>query len=702
MKRIFNLSFAVLMFTSGMNKITAQEFKPCYTSQMIERSLAANPELRQEYEAEQQRLEALDKAEYAKGYGKSEGSREMQATVYIIPIVFHIIHQNGAENISDAQIRDAVRILNNDYRKKNSDTTAIVSAFRSIAADCSIEFRLAQKDPSGNCTNGIDRIFSSETNVGDDGSKLNDWPRNKYLNVWVVKAISSGAAGYAYLPGTTMAANDGVMILSTYIGSIGTGNISTSRALTHEIGHFLNLQHTWGGSNTPAVASNCSTDDGVTDTPNTEGWTSCNLSGATCTSPLDNVQNYMDYSYCSNMFTQGQSTRMRAALNSATGQRSSLWTTTNLTATGVSTPSVLCSADFQSSVAANTVCQGNSLTFTDISWNGNPTSWSWTFPGGSPSTSTDSTPSILYNTPGVYDVSLTVSNASGSVSATKTGYITVNPSTASFTGTIYTEGFEGAPVPNTTWVVRNQSPGGNTWVQTSTAAATGSKCVKIDNLSTYDTYVDELIGPSIDMNAIAGSTPTMTFKYAYAQRVSTNTDKLQVYVSTTCGLSWSLRKTISGTTLTTGGVVTGTFVPNASQWATQSAILTGYATQPNLYYMFRFTSNGGNNIYLDDINISGTVTTGIEDVANSIDFNIFPNPIEENTVISFNLLEKQKIDIKVLDVLGREVSTVFNGPLNEGEHTYKISDNGTLSSGIYFVKVSLNDKSSFSKKLIVN
>jgi PKD repeat protein len=701
MKKSLSTSFAILMLALGANKGIAQELKHCYTSQMVERSLAQHPELVAAHEAEEERLKAIDREQYSKGYKEASGSREMMGTIYTIPVVFHIIHQNGTENISDAQVADAVRILNNDYRKLNADTTAIVPAFQSIAADCEIQFRLAQKDPSGNCTNGIDRIFSAETNIGDDGSKLNPWPRSKYLNVWVVKTISSGAAGYAYLPGTAPSAGvDGIIILSTYIGSIGTGNVNTSRALTHEIGHFLNLRHTWGNSNTPAVSSNCSMDDNVTDTPNTEGWTSCNLAGATCSSPLDNVQNYMDYSYCSNMFTAGQKTRVRNALISGTGQRSSLWTATNLTATGLSTASVLCQADFQTNNSTNSVCQGDFLTFTDISWNGNPTGWSWSFPGGTPSTSTDSVPVIQYNTPGVYNVTLTVSNASGSVSATKTGYVTVNSNTATFVGTIYTEGFETGPVPSTTWLVRNQSPGGNTWMQTNTASASGSNCVKIDNLSTYDTYIDELIGPSIDMSAIAGTSPVMTFKVAYAQRVSTNTDKLQLYVSTNCGLSWTLRKSISGTALSTGGVVTGTFVPTSTQWSTQTAILTGFASQPNLYYMFRFTSNGGNNIYLDDINISGTVATGIEDIADNIDFNIFPNPIDENTVVSINLTESQEINMKIVDVLGREISTVYNGNLAAGEHQYKVAQNGMLSSGIYMVKVSMGGRS-FCKKMIV-
>jgi PKD repeat protein len=698
MKKITSLVCSIIILGSLAGNSFAQSTQPCSTDAMVKRSLEMNPGLKADYEAEQTRLETIDQKAFANGYKESEGTKALMPAPYTIPIVFHILHQNGTENISDAQIYDEVRILNEDYSKMNSDIVDVVPSFTSIAADCQIKFRLAQKDPSGNCTNGIDRIFSDLTNSADDNSKLNDWPRNKYLNVWVVKTIgTAGVAGYAYLPGTApSAAEDGVLILSAYIGSIGTGSINTSRALTHEIGHFLNLQHTWGNTNNPGVACG---NDAVTDTPVTMGHTTCPLSDATCTSGvIENVQNYMEYSYCSNMFTAGQKTRMQAALNSSLGQRSSLWTTTNLTATGVSTPSVLCKADFESNNTTNTICAGDSITFDDISWNGNPTSWSWTFPGGTPATSTDSVPVITYNTPGVYNVSLTVTNASGSVSATKTSYVSVNPTTAVYNASIYSEGFEGGAIPSSDWQVRNQSPGGNTWVQTSTAAATGTKSVMITNLSTYDTYVDELIGPSINMTSITGSSPQMTFKTAFAQRSSSSSDKLQVYVSTNCGQTWSLRKNISGAALSTGGVVSGTFTPTAAQWATQTVNLSGYATQPDMFFMFRFTSNGGNNIFLDDINILGSV--GIDELANSIDFNIYPNPIEENSVIAFELSEKENLDITIQDVLGRKISSVFTGDLSAGQHQFSIGNDASLSSGIYFVKVTLNGKS-FTKKLIV-
>jgi hypothetical protein len=104
-----------------------------------------------------------------------------------------------------------------------------------------------------------------------------------YLNVWTVSQMADGVAGYAYFPSSVTGQflmYDGVMILSAYVGSIGTGSTLTTRALTHEIGHYLNLPHTWGLTNAPGVACG---DDGIFDTPITKGWTTCTLNGIKCT-----------------------------------------------------------------------------------------------------------------------------------------------------------------------------------------------------------------------------------------------------------------------------------------------------------------------------------------------------------------------------------------------------------------------------------
>jgi PKD repeat protein len=686
MKRIF-YALACLPLLANFKPAAAQDFKHCGTDEVYHKVIAEHPELL----LQQEELESFTR-------NFSENNQRSMPPVYIIPVVFHVIHNYGPENISDAQIFDEMRILNQDYRKLNSDTNDIVNAFKPIASDAEIEFRLAQIDPNGNCTNGIDRIASNETYIGDDGSKLNAWPRSKYLNVWVVSTISSGAAGYAYLPGTAPSSStDGILILSSYIGSIGTGNIATTRALTHEIGHFLNLKHVWGNTNQPGVSCG---DDNVTDTPMTKGWTTCNLNGAVCTSGVqENVQNFMEYSYCSRMFTQGQRTRMRAALNSATGSRSSLWTSANMTATGVlNSPPTVCApkADFKSNYTM--ICAGDSIRFTDLSWNGDPTTWSWSFPGGTPATSTDSMPWIRYNTAGTYAVTLTSGNASGSDTKTKTSYVIINPGTAQYNSWQYYEGLENWPATNSDWMIKGNDS--QNWQPVTTAAATGSYSIKLNNYSATAGDADELISPAINLSATA-PTPQLTFKVAYAQKTTTDADKLRVLVSTDCGRTWIQRYSKIGSVLkTTTAAQTTVFTPNSTQWRTETVALSSYVNSTNFRFKFEFQGEGGNNIYLDDINIMSS-STGLDDIsADNTQLNVFPNPIEEGSVITFSLKEKQEVSIALYDIIGREVKKVYKGELQNGDHSIALGNTASLKAGIYFVSLQVNGKA-FTQKLIV-
>jgi hypothetical protein len=262
---------------------------------------------------------------------------------------------------------------------------------------------------------------------------------------------------------------------------------------------------------------------------------------------------------------------------------------------------------------------------------------------------------------------------------------------------MYSESFETSAIPNADWTVRNDNPGSNTWVRTSTAAVSGSNSVCIINSTAYDQHVDELIGPSVDMTMIAGSSPVLTFKVAHAQRTSTSADKLQIYVSTTCGQTWSLRKAITGAALSTAGVMSTSFTPNSSQWVTQTVNLASYTGQTNLYYMFRFTSNGGNNIFIDDINILGSV--GIDELSSNINFKVYPNPAESSSMIAFELLERAKVDIQLCDVVGRTVSSESKGELSAGTFEVPLSLTG-IAPGVYFVNLTA-DNHTFTKKLIV-
>jgi len=622
-------------------------------------------------------------------------NRSANAVIYTIPVVFHILHTYGSENISDAQILDAVNILNRDFNKQNADTANIVSAFIGIAANVGVEFKLAKLDPQGLCTNGIDRIYTPLSNIADDDAKLNVWPRNKYLNIWVARGIASGAAGYSMYPSSVAnafgAAVDGIMILHNYVGSIGTGSASRSRALTHEVGHWINLPHPWGNSNTPGVASNCNIDDGVSDTPNTVGWTSCNLNGASCGSPIDNVQNFMEYSYCSNMFTNGQKTRMLAALTSNTASRSNLWSSTNINATGVNTNTVCVPvADFYAE--SPQVCVNSNIEFFDNTTLSAATTWSWSFPGGTPATSTIQSPVVQYNTPGTYSVTLNVTNATGNDVVTKNSYIVVLPTTADITTPNFSESFESLTInAASNWSINNLE-GGNTWFITGTAGYTGTKSMKLNNITTSTIgSTDEFITPSIDLTQFVN--PRLYYRVAYASITGTanQPNSLQILSSVDCGKTWGARRTYTESTLATVAAQNAAFTPtNQNQWRQDNINLSLFSSYSNIQFKFKFESGEGNNIYIDDINIAQpTALTALESLKNN--FRIFPNPTENDAFVYFTTESNTSVNIKVIDVLGKEVYTKNMGELNAGNHNLILNKDILNASGVYFVQLMVND-----------
>jgi len=252
----------------------------------------------------------------------------------LIPIVFHVVHNNGEENISDAQIHESILQLNEDFAALNPELSDVHPNFTSFIADVGFEFKLAELDPTGEPTTGINRIQSDLTYNGSDLAlkQLIQWDPTMYLNIWVVYSSDGGnGSAFAYYPADVEGSGsiyDGVVSSYWAVGRTETAVWSHYKILTHEIGHWANLKHTWGDQSGNQSYQGCSFDDGVDDTPNTIGNSGCDLESSSCDSQ-DNVQNYMDYSNCSNMFTNGQKTRMLASLNSEVGGRSNLWTPEN-------------------------------------------------------------------------------------------------------------------------------------------------------------------------------------------------------------------------------------------------------------------------------------------------------------------------------------------------------------------------------------
>jgi hypothetical protein len=173
----FYIFFSLFLHVFSL-QVYAQNFK-CGTSEAQERLYEKYPELRQQQE---------EFNNYVRNY-VAEHYHEANRNIITIPIVFHVIHNYGAENISDEQIMEQVEILNQDFNMLNADTSDVIPEFKPLIANVGIEFKLAQKDPQGNCTNGIDRIASPLTYLGNDAAKLNAWDRRKYLNVWTVNQM---------------------------------------------------------------------------------------------------------------------------------------------------------------------------------------------------------------------------------------------------------------------------------------------------------------------------------------------------------------------------------------------------------------------------------------------------------------------------------------------------------------------------------
>jgi PKD repeat protein len=595
---------------------------------------------------------------------------------YRVPVVVHIIHADGAENITDAQVRNGIAILTRNYRKLNPDTVEIVAPFQGIAADMEVEFELARLDPDGNCTSGINRLRSDLTTTGTHNVKeLIHWPRDKYLNIYVVRN-AAGLAGHALMPfqADSIPAKDGIVIQGSYFGNIGTSNDLRSVVLSHEVGHYLNLYHIWGGNNVPEFyylpvgqQVNCDVGDEVDDTPATVGWSNCNLGGTSCDQELDNVQNFMDYAYCARMFTQGQKERAHAALNSPLAQRNSLWTPQNLAFTGLDTAPILCGADLNAD--RRIVCTGEVVKFTDGSYHG-ATGWTWQVGTGTALTVQD--PTVVYTTPGIYDVSLTASNGTDQVSVTKPRFMRVLPNTGQLLP--YMEGFESAT--DIAGTALFETCEGNTCFEVVEGpASSGTRSVRLPNTAAGLRHT--LTTPRLDMTQTPN--PVMRFRYAFAKRDTSNTDELLVKVSRDCGKTWIVRRTISATEISTvDGPVSGAFVPAAQDWV--EVLLTNipvsYQTN-NVLLQFEFFSGGGNDLYIDDINIVDVDALGInEELGRS--WSVHPNPATEGFRVEGHFAQQS---VELYSMEGRLVQVV-NG-VGTGE-TVPVNE---LPAGSYLVRL---------------
>ena len=317
LKVLLIITFNLLACTlAGQNEV----YKPCATDAIHKSLRLVNPEL---FDLNDDKFE-----QSADNLSESSSS-----VLYTIPVVFHVIHvgedEGIASNVSTLNIEGALRIMNNHFS----------NAYNNSLVDVNIQFCLAQRAPGNIPTNGIvrknaysnvnyrtDGIGGDPSCIGNPASELtiktlSSWNNQDFVNIWVVNKICGGASGYAYLASqaSSVGAKDGIVVGYQNLRSI---------TLTHEMGHYLDLYHTFHKSfSTPAGCTSTSccassntllcgvTGDRCCDTPpHLEG--DCSASSCTSNGTWDNSKKNL-MSYCGHsrvLFTPDQKTRMRNTL----------------------------------------------------------------------------------------------------------------------------------------------------------------------------------------------------------------------------------------------------------------------------------------------------------------------------------------------------------------------------------------------------
>lgn len=693
--------FSVFFFTIFSVSIGIAQTQPnlCGTDQAYERLLQEDNSINEESERGE-----LIYREYLRNKPHIPSLR----TVKRIPVVVHIIQSSNQILINDAEVQSQIEVLNEDFRKiagTNGDGNGV---------DTEFEFCLATIDPNGCPTTGINRLIDPTQAFSSFFDPLAlksliQWNPDMYLNIWVPRTIeyftpTTLIAGYATFPWAVNSAPnlDGVVINSQFFGR-NSDSLFAGRITTHEVGHWCGLYHTFQEGCQGNSPSTCTTNgDRVCDTPQSSVPNSgCPTNVNSCVDlPVDNpdlVENYMDYSLgiCLNMFTQGQKDRMEIQMQTF---RSNLWSSTNLSATGCDgtiSPGCIPTASFVSSL--QNACVGQTINFSDLS-SGPATNWDWTFQGGVPATSSLSNPIVTYPNPGVFNVSLTVSNNIGIDSITRSGYIVISAGDPNGNA----ESFEGDTLLPIGWH-SNATDANRDWDLTTNAASEGSHSMVMSNFN----YPQ--LGFTADLNSTVydfsnWASANLIFDYAYKRYNAFSIDTFEVRLSTNCGANWQSIWRVNGLSLPTvaGNAISAPWTPSDSaHWKSVVVNLDTFVqNQSEVRFQFRSISGNGQNIHLDNIRFSTTSTSILPPANLKPDLSVSANPFRDELQITYQLMATSKIRVLLTDINGKALLEETKGWQNPGK--YHLNEKALfqkLPIGIYFLRLE-TDQGNTTRKLV--
>lgn len=602
----------------------SQNHVGCRASEMMNLHYQAHPEAVGERDVLQQRTEQMNNQTLSESSGKKQtGSAiEKSGATYTIPVVFHVYGttQNGT-TITLALIQNALAELNKDFNGLNSDFNSVHNTFLSSRGTLSIEFALAQLDPNGNPTTGVE-FLPVANGYGVYGSYdaqivADAWDNYKYMNVYIQGDIYNNGgvteSGVAWYPSTSMstAGTARVVYNGAYLGTNTDQEFAS--VLTHEFGHFLNLAHTFdNGCTSP-------TNDFVADTPpcdeNYDATDICHPSSnanspLNCSNQLINAENYMDYrgrsnkgwvfpdNGCYKMFTQGQIARMEAALQDPS--RITLWQTSNLIATGLLNNM---SANVIVSTATNPACSGSNVTFIAAPTNeGSAPVYQWKVNGvntgtNSPTFSSSSLNSgdviscvMTSNMPGALNNPATSNAVTINFNPVPTSSVSIalttgtNPTCAGSSLTFTATPTNGGSSPIYQWKVNGVNVGTNFPTYTTTSITNGQvvTCEMISNLlcapstpvvsSGITMVISSGVSPSVAIAVTSGSNPSCANTDVTFNATPSNGGSAPFYQWKVNGSNIGTNSpTFTSSILANGDVVTCEMISNSS-CATATAV----------------------------------------------------------------------------------------------------------------------------------
>lgn len=707
--------FLVVLFLFSLPVFSQDFFEKCGTDRL----------LRQAYQSPET-VARMQAAEHHVQQWRSQHQNELRdpQEVLTIPVVVHVVWYSGnaESNISEAQINSQIAELNRIYRRQNANANETRALFLDVAADPEIEFCLAKRDPNGFPTSGITRTPTDSSTFYTDAMKRDvsggkdAWPTSNYLNIWVCNRLRDGSVlGYAFIPGQAPSQQvDGLAIDYDFFGTLGTVSppYNKGRTAAHEIGHWLSLYHPWATGND---AGNCIDDDFVNDTPQTSDPNfncsfNINSCGAGTPGDLpDMVENYMDYAtdLCQNIFTLGQKARMRSTLSFG-GYHYSV--TQNAIAcqpveqgpNDAVLLSVLEPSGPGNCTTVSPVLQVQNfgtqiLSYLVIEYNidgGATQSYEWIGTITPLDTVNITLPSINTTANGIvhtFNVSLTLPNASPDFNNANNNKAVTFATLAVGAALPLQQDFAAASLP--TGYTTINADNAITW-------AINNQAVYMHNFNyNANNTTDELKLPKMNLANVASA--NLSFDVAYALKASGNeSDILEVLVSTNCEETYEVAATFSNNDLITASPTNAEFTPNTNDWQTKTVSLNNYVGAQSVFIRFKQTRKQGNNLFLDNVNINGTVV-GIDTPKPSINtLSLYPNPAHGQLNLAIRSSSAEQASIAIYNNVGQMVYSQ-NANLLVGANAVVVPVRN-LPNGVYFVQIQSSTWQSTQKVFVAH